>query len=258
MRQPKVIGLLLVMLVPAGVGAQAPAGLSLEQRVERLERMLENQNLSGILLQLQRLQQEVRQLRGELEVQAHAMEAQRRRPPGLSPDLEVPPVPEEAAPIFEERWEPRPAATEQPGVTETAVAPPLTAADPTQEETRYQEAFALLAERQYEESVAAFRAFLASYPDGRYADFAQYWLGEAHYVTRQFETARQEFTNLLASYPQSSKVPSAMLKLGYIDYELRQWRQARDQLRQLEEQYPTSTEARLAKRRLEQMRREGR
>ena len=63
---------------------------------------------------------------------------------------------------------------------------------------------------------------------------------------------------MLEAYPQSPKVPSAMLKLGYIDYELRQWRQARDQLAQLAEQYPDSTEASLAKRRLEQMRKEGR
>lgn len=263
MKRPSVIGLWLVALLPAGAGAQAPAGLPLEVRVQRLERMLENQNLSDILLQLQRLQQEVRQLRGELEVQAHTLEVLQRGQRGLSPDLAVPSVPQEGEPAIEPRWEVPPEEAEPSEITEAVVAPPRTTAEPAQgewaqEEAEYQEAFALLAERKYDESVAAFRGFLARYPDSRYADFAQYWLGEAHYVIREFEPARQEFTKVLEAYPQSPKVPSAMLKLGYIDYELRQWRQARDQLAQLAEQYPDSTEASLAKRRLEQMRKEGR
>jgi tol-pal system protein YbgF len=252
-----VIGLLLVALLPAGAGAQTSGGLSLEQRVERLERVLDNQSLSDILLQLQRLQQEVRQLRGELELQGHALEAQQQRQRPLYPNGDAGPTEGPSEPVSEEPWETPPAPTETPEVVEAVVAPPSSAADPTQEETQYQQAFGLLAERRYEEAVTAFQRFLATYPAGRYADLAQYWLAETHYVTREFEAAREGFTEVLDSYPQSAKAPSAMLKLGYIDYELQQWRQARNQLRQLEEQYPRSTEARLAERRLEQMRREG-
>ena len=40
------------------------ATLTVEQRVQRLERILRNQSLSDIILQLQQLQQEVQQLRG--------------------------------------------------------------------------------------------------------------------------------------------------------------------------------------------------
>jgi len=256
MKLPRVIGLLLVALLPAGAGAQSPAGLSLEQRLERLERVLDNQSLSDILLQLQRLQQEVRQLRGELEVQGHALEARSGRQRDPYPDLGPPPA-GETAPISEEPMEVPAEPAEPPGVTGAVLAPAVAEADPSQEQAQYQKALGLLTERHYEESVAAFRAFLASYPTGRYADLAQYWLAEAHYVIREFEPALREYSKLLSSYPQSLKVPGAMLKLGYIHYELRQWRQARDQLRQLDEQYPRSTEARLAQRRLEQMRREG-
>lgn len=259
MKLPRVIGLLLVALLPAAAEAQTYGGLSLEQRVERLERVLDNQSLSDILLQLQRLQQEVRQLRGELELQGHALEAQQQRQRPLYPDGDAGPVEEQerTEPVSEEPWEAPPAPTESAEVAEAVAAPPSSAADPTQEEAQYQQAFGLLAERRYEEAVTAFQLFLANYPAGRYADLAQYWLAETHYVTREFEAARQGFAEVLDSYPQSAKAPGAMLKLGYIHYELQQWRQARNQLRQLEEQYPRSTEARLAERRLEQMRREG-
>jgi len=248
-----VIGLALAALPVADAAAWSPAGLSLEQRVERLERIAENQSLSDILLQLQRLQQEVLQLRGELELQGHALELlQPKR--DLYPDIDTGSGAEgeQAMPASGELLE-MPAERSEPVVP---TAP--TEGDPAQEEAAYEKAVDLLAERRYEESVEALRDFLARYPAGGYADLAQYWLGEAHYVMREFETARQEFVRLLEAYPQSPKVPGAMLKLGYIHYELRQWRQARESLRQLQEQYPHSTEARLAQRRLDQMGREGR
>jgi tol-pal system protein YbgF len=257
-----VIGAVLALLPVAEVAAQTAAEKPLQQRVERLERVLENQNLSEILLQLQRLQREVLQLRGELEVQGHRLEnLQRERGyPDFEPSAGTGPTPavgepgDEAPVEAAEPVEPAepPAEPVEPG--------PVSGGGTTREqaEYEYEKAFDLLAERRYQEAVEALRAFRDAYPQSRYADLAQYWLGEAYYVTREFEQARQELTRLLDTYPRSPKVPGAMLKLGYIHYEMGQWRQAREQFAQLQEQYPRSTEARLAKGRLEQMAREGR
>ncbi len=105
---------------------------------------------------------------------------------------------------------------------------------------------------------AAFRGFLQKYPQSNYAGNAQYWLGESNYVTRQFEQAITEFSAVVENYPQSNKVPDAMLKLGYTYYELSKFDEARQVLQNLQKYAPNGTAARLAGKRLNRMKREGR
>jgi tol-pal system protein YbgF len=257
--------LLLAVVPPLAVGA------SMEQRVARLERVLSNQSLSDIVLRLQQLQTEVQQLRGELEMQKHAMDALKRRQRNLYMDLDgrlgqggtpaadyaAPPEPV-AAPV--ETHEPLPAPAYSPDPAPAAPGPAVwpAAGDPAREQAEYQNAFDLLKKGSYTESIGAFRSFLDRYPAGDYADNAWYWLGEASYVKRDFTTALGDFNQLLQQYPASPKVPGALLKIGYIQYEQRNWSKARKILQRLEKEYPSSTEARLAAQRLERMRRERR
>ncbi|MEW8366836.1 MAG: tol-pal system protein YbgF, partial [Candidatus Thiodiazotropha taylori] len=135
-----------------------------------------------------------------------------------------------------------------------AVTPP----DPQQEEMVYQEAFNLLKQGRYPESITAFSAFLKDYSGGTYEDNAQYWLAEASYVNRDFDTALAEFTKVRERYSQSPKVPGAMLKMGYIHYEKKQWDEAKKILRELQLNYPATTEARLAEKRIQRITKEGR
>ena len=237
-----------VIVLPASAG-------ELERRVERLERTLENQNLADVILQMQRLQQEVQELRGQLEVQTHRLEAQSQRQRDLYLDLD-----QRLNQLGGGAGQPPDETPSRPGANAEAQPPslPLPAGDPAQEEADYQHAFELLKERRYPEAIAAFEALRQRYPGGRYADNAQYWLAEAHYVTRDFERAQAEFEALLSQYPDSAKVPGALLKLGYIRYEQQQWSQARELLERLQRDYPGSTEARLAAARLDKMRQEGR
>ncbi len=243
------------LVLALGVVALPASAGELERRVERLERTLENQNLADVILQMQRLQQEVQELRGQLEVQTHRLEAQTKRQRDLYLDLDqrLNQLGGGATPPAEEIPLPPTANVE----AQTPVEPPP-AGDPAQEEADYQQAFELLKERRYPEAIAAFEALRQRYPGGRYVDNAQYWLAEAHYVTRDFERAQAEFDALLAQYPDSAKVPGALLKLGYIHYEQQQWGQARQLLERLRRDYPGSTEARLAAARLDKMRQEGR
>ena len=53
-------------------------------------------------------------------------------------------------------------------------------------------------------------------------------------------------------------VPGAMLKTGFIYYEQQKWAQAREILTDLRGKYPSATESRLANKRLDKMRTEGR
>ena len=239
-----------------GLAAVLPASAGeLERRVERLERTLENQNLADVILQMQRLQQEVQELRGQLEVQTHRLEAQSQRQRDLYLDLDQRLNQLGGGADLNLGETPVPPGTE---VEAQAPVEPPRAGDPAQEETEYKRAFELLKERRYPEAIAAFEALRQRYPRGQYADNAQYWLAETHYVTRDFGRAEAEFEALPSQYPESTKVPGALLKLGYIRYEQQQWGQARELLQRLGRDYPGSTEARLAAARLDKMRQEGR
>lgn len=272
--------LLFVLLLSLAGPLAAAKGPTSEQRLARLERILQNQSLSDMVLQIERLQQEVQKLRGELETQRHALESQNRRQRDLYMDLDrrlvgsVPspePAPVMVAPGPEAAAEsaPKPApvtdassAVKQPPATQAAEQPigaaQVPPGDPALEKSSYEKAFEMLRQGSYLESIGAFRSFLAQYPSGAYADNAQYWLGEASYVTRDFDSAMEDFNRVLQRYPASNKVPGTMLKIGYIHYELRAWADARQVLEQLSAKYPSSTEARLARQRLERMRKENR
>jgi len=259
-------------LVALPVWAADPA---LEARVERIERALGNQAASSLLLQVQRLQQEVQELRGQLEMQQYKINALTGGQGEVSSGQEQPPPP---AP-FPDAGEPAELGAGGPGAREPGGLSPPSAVNaldlrpmpPTRipslpspettaggEREAYKAAFDLLKARQYGESQAAFRDLLARYPQGQYADSARYWLAESSYTARDYPTALMEFETLVRQYPQSPKVAGALLKIGYIQYEQQDWPAARSSLEGLVKRFPEATEARLAKSRLERMTKEGR
>ncbi|MDH5393357.1 MAG: tol-pal system protein YbgF [Gammaproteobacteria bacterium] len=125
------------------------------------------------------------------------------------------------------------------------------------EQAAYTRAFNLLKEGNYTQSITAFREFLSSYRTGKYADNAQYWLGEANYATRDYKTALLEFQKIVTDYQDSPKRKDAELKIGFTYYELKKWDEAKAALTAVLTQYPDTTNARTAKQRLDRLAREG-
>ncbi len=121
----------------------------------------------------------------------------------------------------------------------------------------YKNAFTLLKQGKYDDSITAFNGFLQSHSDSKYASNAQYWLAEANYVSKRYPQALSEFTKVIEKYPASSKVADAKLKLGFTHYELGQYEESRVELTRLRAQFPNSSVASLAQQRLERMAREG-
>ena len=270
----------------AGQAAPAPqavpkATVSLEERVSKLERLLDNKALVDMLMRLDDLQNENQDLRGQVETFGHEMAQMKQRQRDLYLDmdrrlrdievkltqLKSAPSATAAAPATPGAGVTAPAMPSAPGsgvapaiaggaaTTAAAAAAP---ADPAAERDAYQKAFDLLKQGQYDKAITAFHSFLSSYPHGDYSDNAQYWLGEANYVTRHFDAAEQEFRKVLDQYPDSSKVSDAMLKLGYTYYELGNWDAARKTLEDVKSRFPNTTVGRLADNRLQKMRLEGR
>lgn len=266
------VGLLLSVMLAGPLLAATPPPRqalpvkSVEQRVDLLERKV--RALSDLVLRLNTLQREVQQLRGEVEVQNHAVDALKKRQRDLYLDVDqrLSSISAGVAPAAPGTRLPAPAATpaastppREPMQTTAVVQQPTGGVvDPVVEEAEYNAAFAMLMQRRYGDASKAFRDFLGKYQGSAFSDNAQYWLAEASYVTRDFDAALVEFQKVIQDYPQSSKVPDALLKTSFIQYEKQQWPEARETLETLIRNYPSSTASRLAGKRLERMRTEGR
>jgi len=246
--------------IPQAIAQEDTSNMSTEQRLQRLERLVESQGLVDIMVRLDGLQQEVQQLRGQSEVQAHQIEELKKRQRELYIDIDRRLLQLErngnGAPATSSTGNrvvaPSTAATttttkpaEKPQVSGTSRQQPSVATRTPElpEQEAYQQAFDLLRELQYDKATVAFRRFLDDYPNGRYAHIAMYWLGEANYAQRKFKLAISDYQNLISSYPDSPKVAEAMLKIGYSYNELQDYKQAQDILQKLVNKYPGTTEA---------------
>lgn len=119
-----------------------------------------------------------------------------------------------------------------------------------EEEGAYLTAFDSLKNGKYDDAITGFRALLTKWPQGRYADNALYWSGEAYYVKRDYNNALGAFQAVLARFPNSPKGPDSMLKAGLTQLELKQEAAGKATLQKLVQTYPQSNAARLAQQQL--------
>ena len=240
---------------------------SLEARLVRVERLLDNQTLVDLATRLDALQREVQRMLGTLEEQTHELESLKKRQKDMYLDIDqrvrqleeaksasapAPAmgefVPAPTAPSANMATAPVPSATPS-GNTATTV-------EGSQEERiAYERAFNFLKDGRYDLAVAAFKTFVKTYPSGSYADNAQYWLAEANYVQRNFKTALEEFDKVVKNFPNSPKRADALLKMGYTYQELGDIDKARMSLNNVVMNYPNSTAASLAKKRIQDLKR---
>ena len=238
--------------------------------------------MATLVIQVQELQDEVRNLRGQFEEQSRELENLKRRQRDQYLDLDQrlsdvrnsQPVitggPPGTAATSAQGSTLNPPAEDVPEVREplttgssvTGIGQPLAqsqtpASTAAEEKAAYDRAFQALKDLRYADAAEKFQSFLDIYPNSEYSDNAQYWLGESYYVTRNYDIALTAFQELMDRYPESPKVPDALLKMGYTHYELKQWDRARAALTQVQESYPDTTLARLAESRLRGMRMEG-
>ncbi len=218
-------------------------------------------NLVELFVQLESLQNEVRELRNQVEIQTHEInqlkESQRNmmrdtdnRLRKLQQGAVQTPV---APPVADEPESDKPDKTAEGSSKPEPVADNLVKA-----QKDYDAAFQKLRDGRYKQAIADFETFLKTYPKHKLASNAQYWIAKSHYVNRNYKQALDGFDKTIKLYPLSSKIPDAMLNKGYTLYDLGKYPEARKVLSETAKRYKNTRTGKRASKRLEQMKKEGR
>jgi len=210
--------------------------------------------LVDLLVQMDVLQNEVRELRNLVEIQSNEIKRLKSQQRELLKDMDrrLTRLERGGGAVA-----PGPPQGGAPAKTVKAPPPPPPPGNRAQEQKEYDAAFGLMKQGFYEKAGQAFRRFIDRYPASPLAGNAQYWIAEANYVVRNFRRALEEFNKVIDAYPDSVKVPDAMLKLGYTYYELEEWGKAREHLTRVVQRYPNTRIAKSAERRLAKLKQQG-
>jgi len=226
------------------VAEQAKRIDALSQQLARIEDSLKSLSATNPALelsqQLERLREEITQMRGQVEVLGNETQAAAKRQRDMYVDLDT----------RMKRLEQSPAAAPAaaPAVVGAAAVAAPQASDP---ETRSYEA----AQNQrkignYPAAIAGFQNFIAQYPKSPLAHRAQYWIGDCQYNLRDFNGAIASQQKLIANYTDSASVPDALLNIASSRLELGDAAGAKRTLDGLVTRYPASEAAEKARRRL--------
>lgn len=236
---------------------------SLDSRLTKLESVIQqNQQLLGLLQEVETLKAEVAKMRGQNEVQVHQMDTLGKRQNDLYVDLDqriadlaksLKPVP-----VAEAAQPPRPSSTAAATTQPAAAAPaspgpavsPSPQLDPLVESRTYEASLSHFREANYAAAIAGFRGFLKAYPDSALAPNAQYWIGYSYYALKDYKSALAHQQKLLLSYPASAKVPDSLLNIASNMIALDDMAGARKTLEELVDKHPGTNAANLASRRL--------
>ena len=260
------IGKRYLLVLAAALVAAAPAYAprqSLADRVTALEAQANNAQANLELLnRMTQQENELRELRAQIEKLQHDLQEQQQRNKDLYLDLDsrlnrlegngTPPVSAPVAPATSGKV----AAPAAPPIAARVEPAPSVHGDPGSlavagdERTAYNQAFDKLKTGDYVGSAQSFTAFLQAYPSGVYAPNALYWLGESYYVTQNYPLAAEQFRALVDRYPTHDKAPGSLLKLGLCDYGMGKIEAAERTLADVVSRYPGTDVARTADDRL--------
>jgi tol-pal system protein YbgF len=116
------------------------------------------------------------------------------------------------------------------------------------ERDAYTTAFNMTKDKRFNEAIAAFNQLLVTYPKGEYSGNAYYWLGELYLAQPEpaLEKSRQSFAQVVGQYPTNPKISDAMYKLGVVYHRLGDKAKALEYLNRVQSQYPGTQAAKLA------------
>ena len=244
-------GLAWVLMVAMPIAAVAAPQLSTSQRLELLERRAAK--ITELTLQLDEMRRENRELRGAVENLGYEIEQLKRKQRDIYLDID------QRLSGMQGGGTATPAAPVASGPTAAPATPakpaPANTADRTAIQADYKAAYALLSpqKKRYDEAAQAFAAFVKQYPNDELTPNAQYWLGEAYYVSQKNQPALQAFEVVIKQYPSSSKAPGALFKIGRLKEATGKVGEARAAYQRVLNDYPNAPAAGLSRQRLKQL-----
>ncbi len=210
--------------------------------------------LGDLLNRSQRMDQELRNLRGELEMRTHDLKTRQN---AMSAKLDalaatVAAMNGGSATALTASSVSAPArsgavALALPGETVTSAA--SSASAPVVQglgQKEYARAFDYLREGKYGRAVTGLQGFIRKYPQSSLVVDAYYWLGQAQYVLGQNQAAIGSLETVVHNYPQSSKAPEALLRIAEIYQSLGQPGRARSALNLVLKKYSSTPAAQRA------------
>ena len=222
------------------------------QRLAKLEDAVKaqasNQPVLDLANQLQVMREELRSLRGQIEVMSNNIEGNAKRQRDMYVDLDT------RLRRFEQGTGPAPGATPAPGAAAPLAVPAGAASASPNETEAYEAAQNQRRVGNYPAAIAAFQAFVAQYPRSALAHRAQYWIGDSYYNARDFKNAIANQQKLISTYADSASVPDALLNMASSYIELGDTASAKKTMDTLVSRYPTTEAAEKAKRRLVSLR----
>lgn len=165
--------------------------------------------------ELQSMKEEISQLRGMVEEQAHEIARLKQQQTDNYLDLDKRLSNLSAGHSGGNPVTAPPARSSQTSAPETNISNSVSGGALGDAEA-YGEAYDLLKQRQIDSAITAFKDYLKRFPSGAYSGNAFYWLGEIYLLKDDLAQSRDWFKKLLDTYPNDRKVPDAKFKLGKV------------------------------------------
>jgi tol-pal system protein YbgF len=218
---------------------------ALEQRFAAIEAVIKGQGLMDLLSQIERLNQDLNQVKGQLEVATHNIDTAQQRQRDLYGDVDG-----RLRKLESGSSQSAAISGDAPVAAPTAGATAGSAASAANEVKDYASAQALSGAGKHKEAFDAYEKFLQTYPNSSLVPDAQYSLGYTQFSLKNYKAAIATQQKLLKQYPDSPKVPDAMFNIANSQIQLADIDGAKKTLRTLLNQYPNCDVAPSAKRRL--------
>ena len=197
---------------------------AMEKRIAAIEAVVQSGGLADMSNQIDALKQEVANLKGDLEVAQHNLDATQMRQKDLYVDTDT-----------------RLRKLEGGAVPSANSSAPANAAQPVAEEKdakAFADANTLSQSAKHKEAFAAFDAFLKEYPNSKLAADALYGMGYSQFALKNYKSAIATQQKVIDLHPDSPKVPDAMYNMANSQIQLGQVSSAKKTLRDLVSKYP--------------------
>jgi tol-pal system protein YbgF len=230
------LGCLFVTPASAGLFSDDEARQQIQQLEERVKSLeasdkQHTHSMLDLASQIDALNLQIRQLRGQNEELAHGLQEAERREKDFYVDLDS----------RLRRFETTAPAADSAATTTTDPD------DPVVQNRAYEAAYKQYKQGSPASGAKAFQDFIQTYSHSVHVPEASYWLGNALLKLKDYEGSLATFEDLLKVYPATPRAPEALLQIAECQAKLKKTDASKKTLKQVIAKYPGTEAAATAK-----------